>query len=221
MEKCPTVLIGMDNLGYAKPNEYVYKLLRVITLSLFLVIAIQASINAQINFGSFGPYTIQLTKISTDDLKFEGPIISGGGEYEVTLENSFILAIEGVKYLDVGVLITADGELLLEGILDNSGDPQKSISFTLEAAYANKGQNNTTDALIITNTNMGEAIFPILSNKFLPPRPPPPPPTEEFDQSLVEDSAYLYLYGTINVGNVDAGTYSGYINISVQYDNPP
>ena len=193
-----------------------------LSLAFIIVFIANSTALSQINFGSFGPYTIQLTEISIGDLAFEGFIISGSGEHEIELTEAFIVEIEGVKYLDVGVLITADVELLLDGNIANSGDPQKSISFTLEAAYANKGQQNTGDAEFITViSNVGDARFPILARQFQPPGPPPPPPTEAFNQSAVEDAAYLYLYGKINVGNVDAGTYMGNINVSVQYDNPP
>lgn len=226
MNNCTTirkdVSADMDRVESAMPDGRIFKLLRITVLVLILILTKQTGAIAQIDFGSFGNYTIQLTEISMGDLEFDGPVGSGGGVYEVTLANSFIFAIEGVKYLDVGVLIIADGELLLEGDLEHSEDPQKSIPFTLEAAYANKGQENISDAEVITIiANMGDARFPILSRQFLPPGPPPPPPTDEFDQSQVEGSAFLYLYGTIDVGNVEAGTYFGTINISVQYDNPP
>lgn len=196
-------------------------LLKTFTL-LLLVTLLHSKVYSQINFGSYGIYSIKLTEISVGDLEFEGPIISGSSSHEIELADAFVIEIEGVKYLDVGVLITADVQLLLEGNIDNLNDPQKSISFTLQAAYANKGQQNISDAEFITViSNVGDARFPILARQFQPPGPPPPPPTEAFNQSAVEDAAYLYLYGNIDVGNVDAGTYTGNINISIQYDNPP
>tara|TARA_R100001143_G_C3361305_1_gene136537 strand:- start:53129 stop:53764 length:636 start_codon:yes stop_codon:yes gene_type:complete len=196
-------------------------LMRIVA-GLIFVIILHSTALSQINFGSFGSYTIQLTEISTGSLTFEGLIIPESGTHEIQLADAFIIEIEGVKYLDVGVLITADVELLLDGNINNVGNPQKSITFTLEAAYANKGQQNTADADLITIlSNVGDARFPILARQFQPPGPPPPPPTEAFDQSAVNEAAYLYLYGNISVGNVDAGTYTGNINISVQYDNPP
>lgn len=196
--------------------------LKRIVAGLIFVIVLHSTAQSQINFGSYGTYTIQLTKISPDNLIFDGFIIPESGLHEIDLANAFIIEIEGVKYLDVGVLITADAELLLGGNINNVGDPQKSITFTLEAAYANKGQQNTADAELITVlSNVGDARFPILARQFQPPGPPPPPPTGAFDQSAVNKAAYLYLYGNINVGNVDSGIYTGNINISVQYDNPP
>lgn len=215
---CNTI-VKLSNELRAITRPIALVLLRTST-SLFFIILLHSTALSQINFGSFGVYTIQLTDISVGSLTFEG--ISGSGELTVVLSDAFVVQIEGVKYLDVGVLITADGVLLLGGDIDNIGDPQKSITFTLEAAYANKGQQNTGDAELITIiSNVGDARFPILARQFQPPGPPPPPPTAAFDQAAVEGAAYLYLYGKIDVGNVDAGTYTGNINISVQYDNPP
>lgn len=173
----------------------------------------------EINFGQYGNYTITLDNITMGDLVFEEPILSGGGIYEVELSDAYVMSIIGVKYLDVGVEITADVELLLDGDLNNSGDPQKSITFTLQAAYANRAQNNISDSVFIpVSSNIGNTRFPILSRQQQPPGPPPTPPTQAFDQSLVEETAYLYLYGQIDVGNVNAGTYSGTITINVEYN---
>jgi spore coat protein U-like protein len=179
------------------------------------------AVNAQeINFGQFGNYTITLDNITMGDLVFESPVVSGGGIYQVELADAYVLSLEGVKYLDVGVTIMGEGELLLNGDPSNIGDPQKSIPFILSAAYANRGQNNISDAIFIplSTGNDGNVRFPILSRQQQPPGPPPTPPTEAFDQSLVNENAYLYFYGQIDVGNVDAGTYSGTITITVEYE---
>lgn len=190
----------------------------MIVLMLFL--AFSSPVNAQeIEFGRFGNYTITLENVSLGDLTFENPVLSNGGIYQVELIDSYVLSIIGVKYLDVGVELIGDGELLLDGDPANAGDPQKSIPFTLRAAYANNGENNISDAVFIpvAGGNIGNARFPILTRQSQPPGPPPTPPTGNFDQSLVEDTAYLYLYGEIDVGNVVAGFYTGTINITVEY----
>ena len=173
----------------------------------------------EIEFGRFGSYTITLENISLGDLTFEDPVLSNGGIYSVELIDSYVMSIVGVRYLDVGVEIVGDGELLLDGDPANSGDPQRSIPFTLRAAYANRGQNNISDAVFIpvSGVNLGSARFPIIARQSGPPGPPPTPPTGGFDQSLVNETAYLYLYGDIDVGNVLAGFYSGNITITVEY----
>ncbi|MDZ7757834.1 hypothetical protein [Rhodohalobacter sp.] len=63
----------------------------------------------------------------------------------------------------------------------------------------------------------GTARFPILSRRQQPPGPPPPPPTGDFDQSQVNETAYIYFYGQIDVGNVVAGQYRGTITVTVEY----
>ena len=184
---------------------------------LFLHIATPEKASAQeINFGSYADYQIELHDVTMGDLEFEGPIVRNGGIYEVELADAFILEIIGVKYLDVGVLIEGEGELVLDS------DPEQTIPFTLKGAYANRGQESITDVQPVTFTNnIGDVRFPILARDQAPPGPPPRPPTGDFNQSEVNESAFLYLYGEIDVGDVDAGFYSGTITINVRYDAPP
>ena len=191
-----------------------------VILSALLLITPPALYAQEIEFGRYGTYTITLENISMGDLEFDGPIVAGGGIYQVELIDAYVLSLLGVKYLDVGVQIIGDGELLHNGNLENSGDPEKSIPFTLRSAYANRAQNNISDAVFIpvSGTNTGNARFPILARQQQPPGPPPPPPTEAFNQSEVDETAYLYLYGEINVGNVNAGNYIGTITITVEYE---
>lgn len=193
--------------------------LRYLTIILFILLSADDAFAQEINFGQFGSYTITIENITLGDLTFESPILSGGGVYQVELIDSYVLSIIGVRFLDVGVDLIADGELLLDGNPANSGDPQRSIPFTLRAAYANFGQNNISDAVFIpiSGTNVGSARFPVFGRRSGPPGPPPAPPTGQFDQSLVEETAYLYLYGDIDVGNVLAGFYSGNITVTVEY----
>ncbi|MEX0647094.1 MAG: hypothetical protein WEA56_12010 [Balneolaceae bacterium] len=174
----------------------------------------------EVDFSRYGTYTIDLENISMGDLIFDGPVVSGGGIYEVELIDSYIFSIIGVKYLDVGLSITGDGELLLDGNSENSGDPQKSVPFTLKAAYSNRGQNNIADAKIIpvAGGNIGYIRFPVSGREQQPPGPPPPPPTKPFDQAEFEETAFLYLYGEIDVGNVVSGNYTGTITIQIEYE---
>ncbi len=176
----------------------------------------------EIRFGSFHNYTIELEDVTLGDLEFEGPITSNSGVHIVELLDSKVLSIIGVRYLDVDLEITGEGKLFLDGDPGNGDDPQKYIPFTLKAAYANSGENNVTSAIPIAisnteTTNLGSTRFPVLSRQQRPPGPPPTPPAGDFDQSLVNETAYLYLYGEIDVGNVVAGHYSGTITINVEY----
>lgn len=191
-------------------------------ISFLFVFAVFAFNNGQaqeINFSNYGAYTITLTNVNLNDLVFAGPISSGSGFHSVELADAIVFEIEGVKFLDVFVQISqisGNGFLTLDGI--ETTDEDKRIPFTLEAAYANRGENNIADAKQLSvASNMASERFPILARLSQAPGPPPPPPTANFDQTVVNETAYIYLYGSIDVGNVLAGTYMGDIQITIEY----
>lgn len=171
----------------------------------------------EIDFGDYGNYSITVDELNSDPLDF-GQVITGSGTHAIDLNNAKVITITGVKYLDVFIDVMADEYLYLNG--SQTTDDQKRINFTLEAAFANNaGQPNIGKAKIINvPSNNFTKQLPILARQNLPPGPPPPPPTEEFNQAEVEDTAHLYLYGTIDVGNVDAGSYEAQITVNISYD---
>lgn len=173
----------------------------------------------EINFGSFGSYSLFISDLTpAEDLAF-GIVIKNEGLKEIPLIDAKVLALEGVKYLDVIMEITADNALLLNGDLDCIGDPACSLPFTLKAAYANRGQNDTNQAEDVPVTaNTAVARFPILHRGNLPPGPPPTPPHEGYNPALYHETAYIYLYGAVTVGNLNAGEYSGEITVTIIYD---
>ncbi len=184
----------------------------------FLFIA--AGYGQEIDFTQYENYTLSVGELNNSDLDF-GQVVSGGGSYSVDMNNAKVVTITGVKYLDVIIEVTAENSLYLNGDPGNAGDTQKSIPFTLEAAYANnKGTPDIGQTRFITDISNNYFIkrLPLLERQHQPPGPPPPPPTNAFDQSKVEETAYLYLYGTINVGSVDAGNYSSEITVTINYD---
>lgn len=174
----------------------------------------------EIPFSDYGDYTLIIEELSLGDLEFEGSLQSGGGIYRVELPDAFVLSVIGNKHLDVGVQIQGDGTLYLDGNPEYADDPQRSISFTLRSAYANQGENNISDAIFIpvSSDNHVSDRFPVLGRQHLPPGPPPPPPTEGQNPSEYEETAYLYLYGEIDVGPVAAGNYRGSITVTVEYE---
>lgn len=199
------------------------KYLKLKITALLLLVASFATGNLyaqEINFSEFGSYTITLTNVNMDDLVFEGPILSGSGIHQVELVDAIALEIEGVKFLDVLTSITqisGGGFLTLGG--QETTEENERIPFTLEAAYANRGNNNIGDAKFFTMAdNSASERFPILARLSQAPGPPPPPPTANFNQAAVNETAYIYLYGSIDVGNVVAGTYMGTIQITVEYE---
>lgn len=165
-------------------------------------------------------YTLSVGELDNSDLDF-GQVVSGDGNYTLDINNAKIVTVTGVKYMDVIVEVTAENSLYLNGNLGNAGDAQKTIPFTLQAAYANNISTPTIgQAKFITEINSNSFIkrLPLLERQHQPPGPPPSPPTNAFDQSQVEETMHLYLYGSINVGDVDAGNYSSEITVTINYD---
>jgi len=180
-----------------------------------------SSLEAQeIDFGDFSSkYAVSLSElIPAEDLDF-GMVIQNEGLKTIDLINAKVLMIEGVKYLDVIVDVTADNYLYLSGDIACNGSNSNCIPFTLQAAYANRGNNNTNEAILMQiASNVATAQFPIEARGNRPPGPPPTPVYEGYNPALYNETAYIYLYGSLNVGNVDAGSYSGEITITVSYD---
>jgi len=195
-----------------------------LTIALCILFGFSWSTYAQeINFGEYGNYTLSVGQLNQNtDLDF-GQLVSGSGSSsDIPITEAKVIKITGVKYIDVIVQVNAATELYLNGNTGNSGVASKTISWTLKAAYANnKGTPSVGQAKFISNISNNSFItqFPILERQNRPPGPPPAPPTNAFDQSKVEETAYLYLYGTIpSVGNVDAGSYSSEISVTINYD---
>lgn len=194
---------------------------------LFLLIMVfmtqlsSVSLKAQeIDFGDFSSkYAVTLSELNpAEDLEF-GTVIQNEGVKSIDLVDAKILMIEGVKYLDVIVDITADNYLFLDSDVACNGSNTNCIPFTLQAAYANRGSNNTNQAVLMQiASNVASAQFPILARGNQPPGPPPTPVYEGYNPALFNETAYIYIYGSLNVGNVDAGSYSGEITITVSYD---
>ena len=177
--------------------------------------------NAQeIDFGQYSSaYSLTLSElIPSEDLEF-GTIIQNQGLTTINITNAKVLTLEGVKYLDVLLDITADDYLLLNGDLGCETNPSCRIAFTLQAAYANRGDNDTNEAYNMTVlSNVASAQFQILQRESGPPGPPPTPVYEGYNPSLFNETAYIYIYGSINVGSVNAGSYSGQIMVTLNYD---
>jgi len=211
MRECDTHIFSKKSIWLSRA------ILVFCVVSLFSSIALKAQ---EIDFGDFSSnYTVSITElIPAEDLAF-GMVIQNEGLKSIDLLDAKVLMIEGVKYLDVIVDITADNYLYLDNDVSCNGTNSNCIPFTLQAAYANRGNNNTNQAVLMqVASNVASAQFPILARGNRPPGPPPTPVFEGYNPALFNETAYLYLYGSINVGNVNAGTYSGQITVTVTYD---
>jgi hypothetical protein len=174
----------------------------------------------EIDFGSYSStYSVSLSElIPSTDLEFP-TLIQNEGLVSLTISDAKVLSIEGIKYLDVIVDVTADEYLLLNGNLSCETDPSCRIPFTLQAAYANRGLNDIGDAINMTTIGTtASAQFAVKYRGNAPPGPPPTPVYKGYNPALFNETAYLYIYGSVNVGNIDAGNYTANINITVNYD---
>ncbi|MBO6792468.1 MAG: hypothetical protein JJ895_01065 [Balneolaceae bacterium] len=175
----------------------------------------------ELNFGSdySSIYSVSISDLNPGlDLDF-GLLAKNEGVSSLSMNESKVISIEGVRYLDVYVEIMADEYLLKDGNPSCATNPSCRIPFTLQAAYANRGQNNTAQSTIMNVLSFtATALFPIKYRGNAPPGPPPTPVYSGYNPALFNETAYLYIYGSINVGNVDAGSYTSDITITVSYD---
>lgn len=191
----------------------------IISLLFFFSAVNTATVWAQeINFGEFSNYGVTISELNpAEDLSF-GLVIQNEGLKTIDLIDSKVIMIEGVKYLDVIVDIQADNFLYLNGDT-GCADSSCRMPFSLQAAYANRGTNNPNQAILMqVSSNIASAQFPILARQNLPPGPPPTPDNEGYNPALYNETVYLYIYGSLNVGNINAGSYSGTVTITVSYD---
>ena len=72
------------------------------------------------------------------------------------------------------------------------------------SAYANQGENNRRDAISMVD-NRGR--FPVRSEK-----------SAKADRRPVLELCWLYIYGTIHIGNTAAGLYEGEVIIKIEYE---
>lgn len=180
-------------------------------LGIFLISFLDLSAQ-DIDFSQYSSYTVTIeTEPGSETLQF-GNVIQGQGETTVNLGDSpgmAVLGITGVPYLDVIVTVTKPSELLPV----DAGNSDTIPFTTLNAAYANNGSNDYLQANVINGL---QARFPILARQSTPPGPPPTPPREGVGPPT--ETAFLYLWGTIDVGEVQAGEYTATINVSVEYN---
>ncbi len=170
-----------------------------------------------IQFGKYHGYELDLYTQPNPKIDF-GMVLLNEGLVNKNIADALIIEIEGIRYLDVIVELQADDYIVLDGDIANRTVSNKRIPFTLKAAYANRGADNTNHAILFPAGNTTDSRFQIRHRTTVPPGPPPTPTHEGYNPNLHKDTAYLYLYGSLNVGNIHAGAYSGEINVTVYYD---
>lgn len=190
------------------------------TSAMFLFLAVWPASGQEFPFGDHVPedenYALVLEVLGGYSSLDFGMVFFGQGHTEIELNSDdvVIFAIEGVRSLDVFVDLLPPTHLWLDGI--STSDDEKRIPFTLNGAYANQGEGNTGPGYRVPFSGTA-ARFPILRRETGPPGPPPVPPHSGYVPPRA--TAYLFLYGNINVGSeLQAGWYLGEITVTISYD---
>ena len=174
---------------------------------------------AQVSFGLFSSDTLELNLLAVQELDF-GSRVSGQGTVSINLEdeeNGLVVPLEivGVAYLDVTVTFPPTIELVQQDTGENTPDV---MTLNVRMAYSNRGiegEDFARSAAVQVPAGMGSATFQIQSRPGGPPGPPPTPPHAGYKPPT--GTAYIYIYGDLDVGQVGAGIYRGDIDIHVQY----
>lgn len=196
-------------------------LITALLVFLLPVIFESAGYAQQVGFGLYADEDLVVTTLVPDELDF-GSRISGEGPVSILLsdEEVVVLEIEGVAYLDVTVTLTPpmNNFILLMGDENYLNDANRRMPINVKMAYYNRGQPNIDiptakqQAIEVTGHM---ATFQIRRRPGGPPGPPPIPPHAGYTPPSAK--AYLFIYGDITVGNVNAGPYSGIIDIHIEY----
>jgi len=179
------------------------KIFAIITLLFLPITVLQAQTLA---FNIEAPPELTVTVISDGVLDF-GNLFQNQGNVQILLEDpqTEIISIEGEHNKDIRVTISPPTALQL--------DANNSLPYTLGAAYTNEGEDNKNQA---TQFSGNTVAFPIYDDEGG--GPPPWAQGGKKGGGTPTAEAYLYIYGNITVGQVRAGTYTGTINIYVEYD---
>lgn len=166
------------------------KITLIALLHFFLVNAVCAQRG---NVNANAAQDIVITNL-TGDLNF-GSVIQNQGTVQIQLSDpeTVVLRVEGKENQRIRVSFTPPIALSLDAV--------NTLPFTLRAAYNDTGTNDVSGATVIPQ--------PVTSETFKLPNNQGPDKT---------GTAYIYIYGDILVGIVNAGLYSGTINVFVEYD---
>jgi hypothetical protein len=172
----------------------------------------------KINFGAYtGSQSITLTTNGSLIFTDLGRIILSKSNSTCTIafsDNIPYIQIVGDATRDITITVTAPMYLTI-----GAGGAGKQIPFVCNFAYSNLGSADAATAklnAVQIPTGFTAITLPMLKRTAGVPAPPPTPSHGGY--SAPTATAYLFLYGTLGpVGNVDAGYYTGMINVSVNY----
>lgn len=178
------------------------------TYIIFLLVfmAVGSSPGQAINFSIHVSSSLDATKDA--DMTFP-QVFAGDGLTVIGLGDGGmgVFAISGNAELDVEVTLDAPANLV------HNSYPSQTMPLTLQFAYANTGVNDVNQAKTVTGNT---ARFQLKERTSGPAGPPPTPPNASHTPEIV--TAYLYLFGTIDVQQIASGNYGGTVNLYVQYN---
>ena len=147
----------------------------------------------------------ELNATKQQDLDFQD-VITNQGLTPINLGDPGmgVFAVTGNNELDVVVTMTAPTNLT---------DGSNNIPFTLNFAYANKGVDDINDAILVPSNSIR---FQLLEQSGRPTGPPPTPPHSGYIPT--ESTAYIYIFGSLDIGDVPPGAYTGTVTLTVDYD---
>jgi hypothetical protein len=201
-------------------NSFAYIGKRVGMLVLLMVFEIHHGIAQKINFGAYTTsQDISLTASSTYlNFNNQQPILVCNSNTTVTIALSDNEA-QNIKIIadasrDVTVTITSPAYMII-----GSGGGGNQIPFTCSFAYSNIGAADASTAKLSAvqiPAGFTTITFPVLKRSAGIPLPPPTPAHGGY--TAPNATAYLFIYGKLGpIGNVNAGNYTGIINVSVNY----
>jgi spore coat protein U-like protein len=187
-------------------------------LILLSVFAIRFAAAQKINFGAYTTSQgISLTVSNSLNFNDKQPVITSNSSSTVTIalvdnETQYIKIIADATR-DITITVTADTHLFI-GV-----GPSNEIPFVCNFAYSNLGSAVAATAkssAIEIPAGFTAITLPMLRRTAGVPAPPPTPAHGGY--SAPSATAYLFIYGKLGpVGNVNAGNYTGTINVSVNY----
>ncbi|MCF7824530.1 MAG: hypothetical protein K9N35_10215 [Candidatus Marinimicrobia bacterium] len=183
-----------------------HQILRHLFFIAWIIMAQSTGIGQTIQFSVHVASSLDATK--DQDMTFE-TVYAGSGLTQINLGDAGmgVFAITGNEELDVIVDMSAPSNLT------NTGSSSDVIPFTMQFAYANRGVNDINQAVVVSGTT---ARFQLRQRESGPAGTPPTPPSAH--HTPAQATAYLYIYGSMNVGLISPGAYTGNVDLTVTYD---
>jgi len=191
---------------------------RILLSLAFLLLPFGATHAQMLALNVEAPPGITVTVLSDGILDF-GTLLQNQGQVSINLMDpgTEVISIEADKNRDLSVTLTPPPSLQL--------DANNTLPFTLGASYNNTGDNDKSQAVEFPDSY--QKVFPSYDDQNAS---GPPPwacndkknnPNNNCDDTNNKNTvlSYIYVYGDITVGNARAGTYTGMINLNVNYAN--